>query len=496
MLTHSAPQDSLNLLEEQNHHEYWLEEKSGDLSIIKEKSNIQRFSIYGLFGRSDVHIPFDENIKILIGENGLGKTQVLNIFYYTLTRNWAKLSEFPFDKVELELSDEDEIITITREQCIKSFENYYKHPILKQVIKSIGVDQFEILRERMRHNSPSQIRRLINNSPVYQKLNQTFPNEYIVDFLTQEIYSSRNSRKKSDNKLTSELSKLADKIKQNLSVNTILYFPTFRRVEEDLYNLGYDEEEFFLNKEDTRLIHFGMDDVQKRFDSIENKIDLLLKEGFTKISSEILSKLVKGFGDTNRDILERINETDIDIILARVGNQIAEDEKSRIRDIVLEKKISDQDSSLVYFMQILINIYEKQKKFDNSINKFKDVCNYYLIGKQVFYDESNIKISIQSDSSDENLPLNTLSSGEKQIISIFSTIYLSEVEQKFMVLFDEPELSLSMTWQKKLLPDILNSQKCNFLLAVTHSPFIFDNQLDRYAMSLDEYIKPSKLVVS
>ena len=71
----------------------------------------------------------------------------------------------------------------------------------------------------------------------------------------------------------------------------ILYFPTFRRVEEDLHNLGYDEDKL-LNQEDT-IIQFGMDDVSRKFKSIENKIDRLLKDGFSKISSEILSQLIE-----------------------------------------------------------------------------------------------------------------------------------------------------------------------------------------------------------
>ncbi|MGB7518146.1 MAG: AAA family ATPase [Spirulinaceae cyanobacterium] len=118
------------------------------------------------------------------------------------------------------------------------------------------------------------------------------------------------------------------------------------------------------------------------------------------------------------------------------------------------------------------------------------------MGKRVFYDESNIKIYLKSDNSTEPLPLNKLSSGEKQIISIFSKIYLSDVNERFIVLFDEPELSLSMIWQKKLLPDILDSNKCDFLLAVTHSPFIFGNELDKYAVGLNEYIKPQAEIIA
>ena len=126
------------------------------------------------------------------------------------------------------------------------------------------------------------------------------------------------------------------------------------------------------------------------------------------------------------------------------------------------------------------------------IKIFRDVCNKYLVNKEIFYDESNISIYIKSKITEEKIDLKNLSSGEKQIISIFSRIYLSSEEKRFLVLFDEPELSLSMLWQKELLPDIVNSNKCNFLLAVTHSPFIFDNELDRYAVGLNEYFSLSK----
>ena len=300
---------------------------------------------------------------------------------------------------------------------------------------------------------------------------------------------------KKDKNISPKLSEYQKQIDSKLLNYDILYFPTFRRVEEDLNNLGYDEK-VLIDREDNQLIHFGIDDVQKRFDSIENKIDLLLKEGFTKISSEILSKLVKGFGDTNRKVLNKISETDIDIILARVGEQISEVEKSKIREIVANKEANNTDNSLFYFIQALVDISKKQKEFDIAINKFQEVCNRYLIGKKVFYDGSNIKIYIKVDYNNEPLALNKLSSGEKQIISIFSKIYLSDSERRFIILFDEPELSLSMLWQKQLLPDIVNSNKCDFLLAVTHSPFIFDNELDKYAVGLSEYITPTKEVTA
>ena len=256
--------------------------------------------------------------------------------------------------------------------------------------------------------------------------------------------------------------------------------------------MGYDDEYLnFLNRnEEEILIQFGMDDVQKRFNKIEHTIDKLLKEGLTQFSKDILSVVIDDSTPTTESILDKITENDIEIILSRVGNLLPATQKQAVKDIVSRKQLKNPLSA--YLLQKLVDIYEKQKELDNSVKAFRDVCNKYLINKRVFYDESAINIFIKSDLTGDKIQLKHLSSGEKQIISIFSKIYLSEADKKFIVLFDEPELSLSMIWQKQLLPDIINSQKCEFLLAVTHSPFIFDNELDIYAVGLNEYIEPFK----
>ncbi|MDP1288106.1 AAA family ATPase, partial [Klebsiella pneumoniae] len=74
------------------------------------------------------------------------------------------------------------------------------------------------------------------------------------------------------------------------------------------------------------------------------------------------------------------------------------------------------------------------------------------------------------------IELEDLSSGEKQIISLMAHIYLDDTREK-IVLFDEPELSLSIEWQEHVLADIINSPSVVQLLAITHSPFVFNNEL-------------------
>ena len=441
-------------------------------------SNIKSFSVYGLFGTDDIHIPFDENIKILVGENGIGKTQVLNLFYYTLTRNFFRLDEFSFDELILEFNDRNPI-KIDKASVNELTKGIYDNPIVKEFINEYGYSEFEMLRTRVKGN-----RRKLEMEFEYNPKFRKYPITHLFRVFEQVEMNNGN--------LSNQFFRnCKEEIESGIEGSEIMYFPTYRRVEEDLYNLGYNDE---ILKQENTLIQFGMDDVKKRFTQIESKIDKLLKEGFSKITSEILSQLVKGFSHTDNNFLSKINENDIEIILARVGKELSENDKNEIRNSV--KNQSFENPSLTYILKKLVEIYDKQKELDDSVKKFKDICNKYLINKKVFYDESAIKIFIKSEKTDSEIDLSKLSSGEKQIISTFSKIYLSESDKRFIVLFDEPELSLSIIWQQQLLPDIINLGKCELLLAVTHSPFIFDNELDKYAIGLDQYIKPLETIIA
>jgi len=81
-----------------------------------------------------------------------------------------------------------------------------------------------------------------------------------------------------------------------------------------------------------------------------------------------------------------------------------------------------------------------------------------------------------------------LSSGEKQIVSLFAKLYLTGSDN-FIILFDEPELSLSIYWQEKLINNILESKKCEFMMVVTHSPFIVPKELKKYTLSFGSTIQ-------
>jgi predicted ATP-binding protein involved in virulence len=442
---------------------------------------IKSFTINGLFGTTNLTIPFEGKAKILIGENGLGKTQVLNMLYYTLTKRFHKLMSYEFQSIDL-IFHSDEKVSFKKEDISDKLlsNSRINSKILRQ---TGGIENLMKMKGFFEEEKPSF--RDFHGYAKYLLGGNRFSPIYI-----KEIYELLlDSKETLFNSLYEQTNSAIDNV---ICDYRVLYFPTYRRVEEDLKNLGYDEEQFDINRNDSRLINFGMDDVKGKFKELTHQIEKLSKDGLSKISSEILSQLVKGLPNIDRKFLSTIKEKDIDIILARVGNQITKDDKIRIKYIVRTKSIKEDDKSLLYFLKKLIDIYDQQRDLDEMIKRFRDICNKYLVNKKLVYDESKIEIFIKVDNSTEgsSLDLSDLSSGEKQIISIFSKVYLSKPEEKYIVLFDEPELSLSIFWQENLLPDIIDSGKCEFLFAVTHSPFIFNNKLDKYATSLNEYFSP------
>src|SRR5450631_3475308 len=72
------------------------------MDLSKKEHNIKSFRIESLFGTSDVEIPFTKNFKILIGENGVGKTSILNALYFTLIGKFSKLNSLVFRKIIIE----------------------------------------------------------------------------------------------------------------------------------------------------------------------------------------------------------------------------------------------------------------------------------------------------------------------------------------------------------------------------------------------------------
>lgn len=449
---------------------------------------IKRFKIDGLFDYKTVEIVFGHPILILIGENGYGKTTILNALNYTLQGCYKELLDIKFNAIEIQI--EDNSYGFTKEQLQEYYEyqqsDAERHSLVHFLQNEMTPTDFEQL-----CNLVSQNKRKFStviSSPAIR--------HYPENILYQEVknYLDREMRLGVFRSLQAHI--------DSLNYN-ILFKPTYRRVEADL-NATFgierrrggrtivevdDEQQSYA----ATIIRFGMKDVQRMIRKVTDTIKTSSLSGFAKVSSDMIRHLLDTGSDEQHSL--DLDNNSLRIILGRTGDNLSQEEKNKIVELMNDKK-QTPNPYLVYFLEQLYSVYQEQERLDTAIKKFRDVCNGYLKEKQYVYDESRVDLNIYRTEEngvtllkEENIvDLNNLSSGEKQIVSLFAQIYL-DIDKKFVMLLDEPELSLSIYWQEKLLSDIWESGRCEFLLAVTHSPFIFRKSMSEYVVGMQEFLK-------
>ncbi len=281
-----------------------------------------------------------------------------------------------------------------------------------------------------------------------------------------------------------------------------------RRIERELSSIFEGMESDDLRRQRSRLrqresdeayielVEFGMKDVQQAVDRALQGLKEFAREGLTALTVKYLGDVVdreyQNVGtweiagaseDTVRAVLDRIHET----VLSR-------SHKEHLFSVINSARSADDPSEhekiIYHYFLKLLAFQESLQQKEQQISEFCALCSQYLVDKKFVYDSADFSFRIVPKGSEEpkwNVELGDLSSGEKQIASLFSHLYLSG-QQHYFVLIDEPELSLSVPWQRRFLTDIRKGEFCAGLVAATHSPFIYDNDLRTYAHSLGEFV--------
>ncbi|HHY0577329.1 TPA: AAA family ATPase [Vibrio parahaemolyticus] len=89
-----------------------------------------------------------------------------------------------------------------------------------------------------------------------------------------------------------------------------------------------------------------------------------------------------------------------------------------------------------------------------------------------------------------NIPLEKLSSGEKNQVSIFFDL-IFKAENGVLILIDEPEVSLHISWQKSLLNEFSQISKFNHysqLIVTTHSPDVIGDEWESSVDLFDKHV--------
>jgi len=315
----------------------------------------------------------------------------------------------------------------------------------------------------------------------------------------QELFS--NALEHYETSVDEETRQAAKKIKAAIADVEVLYLPTYRRIEKI-----FEKER---NKSKRRRLHFpyrknldkssaissqmnyGLADVEDRLAALTEDVQRRSNIGYREISANIIDDLLAGKAERPKLDLSELPELEtLRLFFSRIGGPKNRGDSylDRIQQIYNESHYegdSDKDT-LIYFLSKLSLVVNQTKQLESTIENFVKKANTYLGNasdkKSFNYDPERMEVTVINEWTSEEVKLNDLSSGEKQVVSLLSYLFL--YPSKKIILVDEPELSLSIDWQQKILVDMVAAPSCRQLLAITHSPFVFDNELDCFGSAL------------
>lgn len=215
-------------------------------------------------------------------------------------------------------------------------------------------------------------------------------------------------------------------------------------------------------------------------DEFKKLIDKTLRE-YSNISNELDSTYpIRLFEDNSELQKEEYEE--------RIRSISEKFEKLKKYDLALKNVEVDKirfnpkySNALKIYFDDFDTKYEKYRKLVEQLDLYTGIINQRLSFKE-------IKISISEgikiiDNNGKEIKLNQLSSGEKHEIIVFYNL-IFKTKDNTLLLIDEPEISLHISWQKKFTEDLLKIieyKRLNVIVA-THSPEIiggfWENQID------------------
>lgn len=458
----------------------------------RKKAFIERFQIEELFGIYNVDIPFENDINIFVGENGLGKTTILNCINYVLQCDSGNLYNINFKKIVVIFNDKTKV-EIKHNELMT--DNVYDLDVRRRNMLVHNLSDMEY------ENTSFVVRvKKLYRELKHQNNEKNLDISEMVMAITRKIRGNMIDKLKIENIITeleNNPKKDWESIIQDKINNNIIYLPTYRRIEED-FNKYLNNDIRYHNDIMKKIsnLQFGMDDVEKLIKDICDDLRNNTNEGFKEMTSNLLNdyvSIIKNPSKKGKKIKYNVKEENLRIVFERLADKIDEDVKKTIIELLNKKtKISSfEHNYLLTIIKNLLEIYEKTRYIDESLDKFTGVCNKYLENNKFMYNPFKIECNLIQEYGGDYIEFKNLSSGEKQIVSLFSKLYLSKNSDN-IILFDEPELSLSIIWQSKLLPDIIESNKCGFMVVITHSPFIFDNDYKSYTRDIKNFITPIK----
>lgn len=452
-------------------------------SAVGEAVRIRSVSVKKLFGLYDHTIPLnlEDRVTIIHGPNGVGKTKILTWIAALFRLDFSVFGGVPFQRFAIELTNGAtlEIEPAPPDPNAQAAPTPRESAVLlvRQTDSNGQTSEQYVLAANSR-----KLVEIANPRLEFGRLGLPPPPDYHSQFQYLGLLGVPGARRTAEPDAS-----LRDGPRYSFSGNVVL--PELQRVSVQLVEAQrllraptpdpdeehYSEESFGGRglaptvNEYSRDIHRRIREALAEYARTSQNLDQtfpqrLIEYRSPTIDVEALKERMTTL-EITRDLLSQIGLLD-----KRESSHSFDvstlDRLEPERRLVLAVFVEDSEVKLQtledFARRIRIFLYTINEKFTNK---------RLSIGPETGF--------VAEDDTGRALDLDDLSSGEQhEIVLLYDLLF--NVRPNTLVLIDEPELSLHITWQKRFLDDLLHIAETVGLdaLVATHSPFIIGERED------------------
>lgn len=392
-------------------------------------------SIDGFWKTYKASSTFRDDVNIIIGKNGTGKTTFMNILYAVLAVDLEGLSENSFTGVSIALSDGKRHRTI-KARRLESESNPF--PFVEYHISNRRYLTPMFGSDEVRTMAPSLRRRAAEETAkIRAELAE------IMSIASLSVYrigsdSDPDSKERASKRYASAVDIRLSSLMQQLTQYQLELSNKAREISSQLQR---DVLTSLLYSGKSERLGWRLD-----FDESVERANLVTAYKQLGVSGPEVSKQIHDHILAASAIAKALKTKSKDVPI-----DISALEAFSLTQMVVEKSLEAERSTEAIFSQVTL---------------FLETLESFVPEKKFSFAGGELVVSAKGE-----IKLSRLSSGEKQLLILFIESLLQR-EKPFVFLADEPELSLHISWQRKIITAIRSLNPNSQIIVATHSPEI------------------------
>jgi predicted ATP-binding protein involved in virulence len=435
--------------------------------------SLRELRVEGLFDEFNHKIVFrvNDGLTILGGPNGVGKTTLLRVLDNLFNKKFSALRRMPLNAVQVKFAGGDDLQVTRRPGTTEKSKN--SHTLEFILHPAEGHSHTWTMPAENQIDIPAG---MIDD--IIPELTRVAPHQWRND-LTGQILNLDDVIDSYDDRLAPVLTPRSGRTATPEWLSSLLArVPVYFIQADRLSSMSTSRSRPRLGREYTQAtptVLIYAEDLSEKIKKAKADYGDFSQTLDSTFPARLLQKKPPAQVPSDQAIRERYNEQ-----AARRTRYV----KAGLLDSGDELRLPDrklEDAELRVLDAYLTDVDDKLLQLDNIADKlelFLQIVNSKFRRKAILIDRQK-GIRAVTMPKEEDLALASLSSGEQQELVLAYGLLFRE-DPGTLILLDEPELSLHVTWQIDLIPDLLRISELSQLkfLIATHSPQVINDRWD------------------